>query len=71
MGQRSMIAAISRSLPSYSAGIRCWAAFMGALGRGRHFPASEQDAIRYCSLFRQPSTLKSYMTHLRWAHRFL
>ncbi|CAK0793703.1 unnamed protein product [Prorocentrum cordatum] len=71
MGQRSMIAAIGRSLPSYSAGIRYWAAFMDALRRGRHFPASESDAIRYRSLFRQPTTLKSYMTHWRWAHRFL
>ena len=31
-GQRSMIAAIDRSIPSYASGIRCWAAFQDACG---------------------------------------
>ena len=36
-GQRSMLAAIGRSLPSYIAGVRCWAAFAGAPGRRATF----------------------------------
>eukprot|EP00959_Pyramimonas_sp_CCMP1952_P044627 932234-Pyramimonas_sp.AAC.1 len=66
-----MLAAIGRSLPSYIAGVRCWAAFVDALGRARHFPAREGDVIRRAAMFRQCGTLKACLTNLRWAHRFL
>ena len=46
-GQRSMISSIARFLPSYAAGIRCWAAFMDVLGRQAHCPASGADVIKY------------------------
>ena len=70
-GQRAMVAAIALSIPSYMAGIRCWAAFCDASKCSVHFPATESNVIRYTSMFRQASTLHTYLKHLRWAHRFL
>ena len=52
-GQRSMLHAISHPLSSYVSGLRCWAAFMGAVGCTVHFPATEANAIRYISMFCQ------------------
>ena len=70
-GQLYMLAAIGRSLASYAAGIRCWAAFRDAMGDRCQFPASERSAIQYVSIFQQGSTMDTYLKHLRWAHRFL
>ena len=70
-GQRSMLDAIKLSLKSYASGLRCWAAFVDAIGCCVHFPATETNAIRYCAMFGRVGTLTTYVQHLRWAHRFL
>ena len=69
--QRIMLLSVQASLKSYAAGIKCWAAFMDAAGHRVHFPASEQMVLRWCSMFSNAGTLSHYVTHLRWAHRFL
>ena len=66
-GQRSMIDAISRSIPAYMSGIRCWAAFMDATNRSHHFPATEETVIQYASMFRSCASFETYLKHLRWA----
>ena len=58
--QRAMIAAISASLPAYSSGIKCWAAFCDAMGWKVHFPATEEAVMQYASLFNSPETFEQY-----------
>ena len=70
-GQRAIMQAISRSLPAYGSGVRCWAAFCDAVGVRVHFPATERLVIRYASIFTCAETYQQYLKHLRWAHRFL
>ena len=62
---------VKASLKSYAAGIKCWAAFNDAAGCRVHFPASETMVLRWCSVFSNAGTLSHYITHLRWARRFL
>ena len=69
--QRRMIAAVRCSIPTYASGIRCWAAFCDACSIVQHFPAQEEDVLRYTSVFSNAHTLDTYLKHLRWAHRFL
>ena len=69
--QRLMIKAISRSLPSYMSGLRCWAAFCDAIGCRVHFPATSSMVLRYTAVFASHSTMQQYLKHLRWGHRFL
>ena len=44
---------------------------MDAMNCPVHFPATETNVARYCSVFSRAGTLTTYMQHLRWAHRFL
>ena len=67
--QRHVLQAIGKSLPNYMAGIRCWAAFCDATSIRPHFPARETGVLRFCSVFANPDTFRTY--YLRWAHRFL
>ena len=50
-GQRAMLQAIGKSLPTYTSGIRCWAAFCDALGLRIHFPAKESTVIQWSAIF--------------------
>ena len=70
-GQRMMLQAISRSLPSYISGIRCWAAFCDSIGLKTHFPAKEEHVIQWSGIFHCSSTYAQYLKHLAFAHRFL
>jgi hypothetical protein len=36
-----------------------------------HFPASTEMVLRWCAMFSNAGTLSHYITHLKWAHRFL
>ena len=38
LGQRAMLQAIGESLPTYTSGVRCWAAFCDAMGLKRTSP---------------------------------
>ena len=66
-----MIAAIDNSIPSYISGIRCWGAFCDALSVKEHFHARPDLVQRFVSLFQNVDTLRQYLKHLSWAHRFL
>ena len=66
-----MLASIKESIPSYVSGIRCWAAFNDNLGRSKHFPLTEDMAIKFVAIFNSASTYEQYLKHLRFAHRLL
>ena len=68
---RLKIAAIQRSLPAYRSGLRCWAAFCDAIGRKQHLPVKASTVTQFSAMFANTMTLKQYLKHLRWAHRFL
>ena len=70
-GQRSMLESIRKPAMSYSAGLKCWAAFCDSVGEKVHFPASERLVVRYSAIFENKATFRYYLTRLKWAHTFL
>jgi hypothetical protein len=68
--QRLMLQAISKSIPSYMSGIRCWAAFCDAMQVECHFPATQSMVLKYTAMFGSHATMMQYLKHLRWGHRF-
>ena len=70
-GQRAMLQAIGKSLPTYTSGIRCWAAFCDAMVLRVHFPAKESTVIQWSAIFTCAATYNQYLKLRAFAHRFL
>ena len=70
-GQRTMLQAIGKSLPTYTSGIRCWAAFCEGMGLRTHFPAQVKTVIQWSGLFTCAARCSQCVKHLAFAHRFL
>ena len=62
---------VERSLAQVASGLRCWAAYCDAAGVSPHFPAAEEDVVRFTAVFRCGQTLPNYLRHLKLAHRLL
>ncbi|CAK0878903.1 unnamed protein product, partial [Prorocentrum cordatum] len=62
---RFMIEAIWASIPTCASGIRCWAAFCHAADSAVHFPATEESALQFATMFASPDILYACFKQLR------
>ena len=69
---RTQMASISKSWAGVRAGISSYARFMdGALPQVRHFPVTLVSLRLWAVHFDNGDTLRTYVSHLRFAHRIL
>lgn len=64
-GRRAILSSIQSSCPSYSSGLRCWAAFADTFLIS-HFNPSQQDVLAFRAVFRGGDTYSRYLVHLRF-----